>query len=112
MGGRGRAQFGVLELLFAQADGLGEANRQLVVSGAAGIQTAGFLFDHAPELLRDLRVAAGEIAHHGDARHGGAKLVILNRPGADLIQGRGAVAHGFEKGVFDANLGESLDVLL
>ncbi len=107
----GGAQLGVFQLFLGEANGIGETYRQLVMTGGAGVQAAGFFFDHAPELARDLRIGAGEITQHTDARHGGAELIVLNRPGANLIHGGRAVAHGLQEWMFDADLWKRLDIL-
>src|SRR5688572_23483610 len=107
----GRAQLSVFELLFGQADGIGEADRQLVMTGAAGVHAAGLFFDDAPEPLGNLRIGAGQVAHHRDAWHRGAKLVVLNRPGADLLHGCRAVAYRLQEWMLDADFGKRLNVL-
>jgi hypothetical protein len=65
------------------------------MAGTAGVHTAGLFFDDTPKFLSDLGIGAGEVAHHRDARHRRAELVVLDRPGADLIHGSGSVAHRF-----------------
>src|SRR5258705_8308422 len=82
------------------------------MAGAAGVHAARLFFDHSPEFLSDLGIVTGQVAHHGDARHGGAKLIVLDGPGADLIHSRGAVAHGLQKRMLDADFGKRLDILL
>jgi hypothetical protein len=100
----------VFELVPCDPNGFREANRELVMAGTAGIHTARFFFDDTPKLLRDLRIIAGQITQHGNAWDDGAKLIILNRPGANLIHGGGAVAYGFQEGMLDTDLGKRLDV--
>src|SRR5438093_3580222 len=108
----GRPQLSVFQLFFRETDGLGKPDRELVMAGAAGVHAASFFLDNAPKFLSDLRISAGKIAHHRDPRHGGAKLVVLNRPGADLIHRGGAVAHRLQERMLDANLRKRLNVLL
>src|SRR5687768_1422364 len=81
------------------------------MTGAAGVHAAGLFLDHAPEPLGDLGIVAGEIAHHRDAWHCGAKLVVLNRPGADLLHGCRAVAYRLQEWMLDADFGKRLNVL-
>jgi hypothetical protein len=107
---RGRAQLGVFKLFFSKADCIGKADCQLVVAGAAGIHAAGFLLNDTPKPLRDFRIGAGQVAQHGYARHRGAKLIVLDRPGTDLVHGSCTGADRFQERMFDAYFGERLNV--
>src|SRR6516162_993612 len=45
-----RQKLGVLELVPCEANGLCKANRELVMTGTAGIHASGFFFDDSPKL--------------------------------------------------------------
>ena len=47
----------------------------------------------------------------GIGLHGGAELVILDRPRSNLIYCCRAIAHGFQERVLNTNLGERLNII-
>src|SRR5215467_6679271 len=56
-----RQKLGVLELVPCEANGLCKANRELVMTGAAGIHASGFFFDALP-ICRPNSAAAQYVA--------------------------------------------------
>src|SRR5438093_35076 len=90
----------------------GVCPRELLQLRRRDIALGYFFRDDAPKFPSNLRISAGQITQHDDAWHSGAKLIVLDRPGADLIHGRGARTDRFQEWMFDADLRKRLNVLL